>query len=1000
MIRTICFFERLAGSAPALSHNATMQRQRSPESRRLAPAVLAVWAVLACTAPAMRAQGTGEPPLRLHGHVLNALQYATRLPRTSQAASEQVTLTVMLNWSDPAGFKDFGDAFEDAASPSYHKMIGADELTARFGPSQEAYDTVLSYLQRNGFALVLGSANRLTLTIRGTRVQAERTFSVSIDDYQLGADQFHANDTEPAIPATLAPLIRSVSGFSNLGRPQPANAPSPLTPMSIATAYNRNLPRNIDGSGQTIGLIEFDNFNYSDIANWLKQVNLPAGLINHVSTYNINGGTQPSGQSGTSEALMDIDAVLGMAPGATVAVFVAPNQGDGGYYLSVMNSAINQIRALTGGYGGIISTSWSRSEDGQDGVTDQDADAMNGLLQFASYYGLTVFAASGDYGNSSVDTDSNGNVTKTYPNRVTFPADTPYAVAVGGTTLNVVGASNSYQSESWWTNGKNGSKGNGSYGYSWHFSPVPKWQTPFTNAFGRSVPDVSASADWNYSGILICQGMQPNGSPNCGGDNGGTSLAAPLWAGVWALTNQVENNARGTVTTASGGYLYSLFSLSSTGNSFHSWSTMTGAGNDFSHVGLGSPNIANLLSHVAGPPSITSISPASGPATGGTQVTINGKAFIGVSQVLFQGVSAVSFNVVSDTQIVAFSPAASQNAPEGDIRVITPAGTSSSTNADVFGYSAVITWVSPNNGPIDGGMTLTVSGVGFQRVGGGFYVGGVPARSFNCSGSDTVCQVVTPAHSAGTVDVTLGAVSPSSTDRFTYVVPSIDSISPLIGPTTGGTQVTLYGRGLSPNMIVKFGATLADQRTVSCSLDDTACTVVSPAWAPPTAVCSVCADAHPNAITTTPQPSGVASVVISATVSNVTSRLLANDEFTYAIFPEIHSLSQSSGSPAGGTQVTVKGANFSTLSGGTTFMFGSNAATNVQCSFSTLCTITSPAWNSKTDPKPQVVVTATVNWNTSQSIGLFTYNAPAPPPPPPPPPPKGPPPCYPITSCQ
>jgi hypothetical protein len=63
-----------------------------------------------------------------------------------------------------------------------------------------------------------------------------------------------------------------------------------------------------------------------------------------------------------------------------------------------------------------------------------------------------------------------------------------------------------------------------------------------------------------------------------------------LWAGVWALVNQAENNARALITSASGSYLYSLNI-----NAFNSFRKMTGTGNDFSHVGLGSPNIANLV---------------------------------------------------------------------------------------------------------------------------------------------------------------------------------------------------------------------------------------------------------------------------------------------------------------------------------------------------------------------------------------------------------------------
>jgi hypothetical protein len=882
----------------------------------------------------------------------------------------------MLNWSDEAGFENFGDAFEDPSSPAYRKTISAEELTARFGPSQAAYDAALDFLQKNGFTLVEGSANRLTLTVRGTRAQAERTFGVRIDDYQLGTRQFHASDSDPALPETLAPLIRSVSGFSNLAHPRTANGPSPATPMSIATAYNggltslpsfaasSELPPGIDGAGQTIGLIEFANYDSNDVVNWLRQVGLPQSMVNQVSTFPVNGGTPLVGCGNPfvppcdpTEVLLDIDAVLGMAPGANIVVFVAPQ---GTSMINVINSAINRLRALTSGGGGILSLSFSLSEDGRDGVSSSDADSMEGLLQSATYSGFSLFVASGDNGSTSVD--GKGNM---YPNRVTFPADAPHAVAVGGTMLQV-GANNSYQSESWWTNGNDGTFGNGGFGFSWHF-PRPGYQNRFTNASGRSVPDVSAAGG---SGIVICEGAA-NGRPNCQNVNG-TSLSAPLWAGIWALASQAAIDARGPFPpTAGGGYFYGL-----NGNAFHSPSTMTGPGNDFSHVGLGSPNITNLVADVAGPPAVTSIYPVSGPVTGGTGVTITGKALIGVSKVLFGGVPASSFTVLSDTQINATSPPRSAYTSGSDVTVITPAGTSLPTGADVFGYSPIVTGVSPNFGSINGGSTVTVTGAGFNTFpASAFYFGSAPAKNVSCS-SATTCVMASPAHAAGTVDVTAELFShpglPSSGDHFTYEGPGIYDISPTIGPTYGGTRVDLYGVSLSSSMTVKFGSTPAEQRSVFC-YSDAWCTVNSPTyWSPYPSLCSVCAS-----VPVPLAPNGVATVPITVTVGNLTSRPL--HEFTYAIYPAIFSVSPSSGAPASGTPVTVTGNYFSTTPGGTSFLFGSSPATNVTCT-PIFCTMTSPPWNGDVN-SITVAVIATVDGKMSQSPmnGLFTYNVPSPP---------------------
>jgi subtilase family serine protease len=328
--------------------------------------------------------------VRLQGHVLDVLPYATHLARTPQSAQEPLTLTVMLNWSDPAGFDAFRQDFENPASATYRQRLSPDELKTRFGPSQEAYDTVLAWLQQNGFSLAEGSDNRLTLTVRGTRGQAESAFGVTIDDYLMGTRQFHAIDTNPGIPAALAPLIRSVSGFSNLAQPQPAG-----TPMSIAKAYNGALtppgptagtgpgvlPPGINGAGQTIALIEYDSYFTADVSFWLSQVGLPSTLINQVTRVPVNGGTNPSGCSitknpcGEGEVLLDIEAALGIAQGANIAVLVTPSSPD---ELTMANYASSYLYKSPPGNGGVISSSWYWCESE---MSSSDNDSMDALLQ-------------------------------------------------------------------------------------------------------------------------------------------------------------------------------------------------------------------------------------------------------------------------------------------------------------------------------------------------------------------------------------------------------------------------------------------------------------------------------------------------------------------------------------------------------------------------------------------------------------------------------------------
>ncbi len=118
----------------------------------------------------------------------------------------------------------------------------------------------------------------------------------------------------PAIPQYLAPMVRSIVGLSNLYRPHPGSVPVPNSPMAHATAYDGvvtpkgqtnsgGLPPGIDGTGQTIGLVELDNYDDKDVKAWLSLVSLDSSLINHVSRFPIAGGVSASNGGGTTEVL-------------------------------------------------------------------------------------------------------------------------------------------------------------------------------------------------------------------------------------------------------------------------------------------------------------------------------------------------------------------------------------------------------------------------------------------------------------------------------------------------------------------------------------------------------------------------------------------------------------------------------------------------------------------------------------------------------------------------
>jgi IPT/TIG domain/Bacterial Ig-like domain (group 3) len=225
------------------------------------------------------------------------------------------------------------------------------------------------------------------------------------------------------------------------------------------------------------------------------------------------------------------------------------------------------------------------------------------------------------------------------------------------------------------------------------------------------------------------------------------------------------------------------------------------------------------------PPAITGLSPASGPATGGTSVVISGSGFSGATVVDFGSVAATSFTVTNDGSITATAP---PGADTQDVTVTTPIGTSATSSSDVYRYVPVVTAVSPASGPTAGGRFVTITGSGFT---GATFVdfGFTSAGNYTVNNPGSI-TVESPSGSAGTVDVTVttagGTSATGAADRFTYVSPpTVTGVSPSTGPAGGGTSVTVTGSGFTGASGVAFGSTAATAYQVK---SDTQITATSP----------------------------------------------------------------------------------------------------------------------------------------------------------------------------
>ena len=228
-------------------------------------------------------------------------------------------------------------------------------------------------------------------------------------------------------------------------------------------------------------------------------------------------------------------------------------------------------------------------------------------------------------------------------------------------------------------------------------------------------------------------------------------------------------------------------------------------------------------------PSVTAISPGSGAAGGGTEVTITGTNLGQATGVSFGATAATSVHVVSATTVTAVAPA--HSAGTVDVTVVTPTGTTTTTPADRYTFLArpEVGKLSVKGGPATGGTVVTVTGAGFAGpVTVSF--GGIPATSVTVN-STTSLTVTSPANVSGILDVTVttggGTSATSSKDRFKYA-PVIESITPANGPLAGGGTVTISGVGFAPGAgLTKFKFGKGAAKSVVCESTST-CTAIVP----------------------------------------------------------------------------------------------------------------------------------------------------------------------------
>jgi hypothetical protein len=805
---------------------------------------------------------------------------AAQLPNGAQATgslpdSMSVTGAVVLKPRSQAKLSQFLAAVTNPKSALYHQYLSPGQYATQFGPTTATVQSVRSQLTAAGLTVTGTSDNGMLINFSAPASTVESAFSTHLAHVRLAnGDLRRATTSAVKIPASISGSVSSVIGLNSLvaphpiqplretkaqvgthaaakaaaAFPHPAGAPKAcslaskaanlfggLTDDQIANAYGAFglYGAGDTGQGQSVAIFELEPFAPSDIATFDQcyfGTKVAAQMASRLHTIPVDGG-QPTGP-GSGEAVLDVDDVSAMAPGANIDVYEAPNTTFGSIdeYAQIANNDADQV----------VSTSWGLCEQALQLGEPGDAQAESQVFQQMAAQGQTIFSAAGDQGSDDCNelrdpippSDQN-------PVSVDDPSAQPYVVGVGGTTI--LNAESVPATEQVWNDGDNFGGTGGGISQAW---AMPSWQrnaqiagidlpgsadytngnavetkagfpTNFCQATApagvsneacRLEPDVSAQAD-EFTGAVTIFSTEFNGD-GPGGSGwitiGGTSSATPIWAGLLADINASASCKASTSTTNGVGFaLPGLYAVASNPTQYAaSFNDITQGNNDVNGFdnglvfparpgfdlasGLGSPRLTDangtaglafyLCSNAAGagsPPSVTGLTPASGSVAGGETVTVSGAGFKANGTVKVAGVQVGTDNLPAADFTVSGAGTMTITIPPASQTL--PPGTASD------GGGAVQIVVTLQNGQ----SSATSAASTFQYV--------------DTSGSGTV--------------------------------PDVTSVGPFGGPETAPTPVVIRGSGFAGATAVKFGGVKATSFTVNSA---NLITATPPAFSPAT----------------------------------------------------------------------------------------------------------------------------------------------------------------------
>jgi len=439
---------------------------RTPKA--VLPILLLILAALPC-ATAQTSPNAGMPfPGAATPQAIDRGEFA--LP--SDTAPISVTLALALPNVDEA--ESLLRSLNTPGDPQFHEFLTADQFVARFAPTNAQVAKVIAALAK--YKLTARRATATTLAVTGLPADMERAFSVSLHTYEVPAHgkiagyTFHAPLTRPSIPAEISASVAAVVGLDNHPSFRPLYQAAPrklprarsiapassttgnpfgyLTVTDFANQYDVTplYTRGVSGKGRTIGIMTLASFTPDDAFAYWSALGLAVNP-SRIRIVNIDGGPgAPSDDSGSLETTLDVEQSGGIAPGAKIIVYQAPNTGQG--FVDLFATAVDANAAQS------LSISWGSWEwfnnsenapvtDPLTGRTVGTTQAVHELLLRAAIQGQAVFSAAGDGGAYEANDDLGclGPYSKKVPTSCSLVLSTEYPssdtaiTAAGGTTL-------------------------------------------------------------------------------------------------------------------------------------------------------------------------------------------------------------------------------------------------------------------------------------------------------------------------------------------------------------------------------------------------------------------------------------------------------------------------------------------------------------------------------------------------------------------------------------